>query len=96
MSDHYQMRLSALEDFIPDQMKEQLVINAISLLIALGALAAAVWTLFTGKIGREGIDGLFLVLVCLFLAATFALLPVQALRKGLWKEFRKARKEGSE
>jgi len=76
-------------------MKELIVIHAISLLIAVGALGVAVWTLLSGTIAREGIDGLFLIAVCLFLAGVFAVLPVQAFRKGLWREFLKARKGGS-
>ena len=40
-------------------------------LIALGGMAAAAWVLFTGQIGKQGLDALFLLLVCLLFIAVF-------------------------
>lgn len=55
-------------------------------MIVLGALGVTAWALFTGVLTREGVDGLFLILVCLLIAFTFSLLPVQAIRRGLLRD----------
>lgn len=73
-------------------VREQVVMIAICTLIALGALGVAAWTLLTGQIHGQGVDGLFLLLVCLSLAAAFSLpllrvFPVARLRQ--WIEARR-------
>ncbi len=67
-------------------MWQIVLINALCLLIALGALVVALWTLATGQIQRQGIDALFLILVCLVFAVAFSLAPVRAIREGLLAE----------
>lgn len=66
---------------------QRLIANVISLLIALAALGIAVWVLVSGQIGRQGIDALFLILVCLIMAFAFSLMPLQAWRAGEFREF---------
>lgn len=65
---------------------ELLVLNVVSCLIALGALGVAGWVLVSGQIQRQGIDGLFLFLVCLLIAVAFSLSPIRQIRRGAWRE----------
>jgi hypothetical protein len=60
---------------------EDLTLSAIYLLIALGALAAAVAVLARGQFGATGLDGIFLVIVCLLFAAVFGLIGAQTVRQ---------------
>lgn len=52
-----------------------MILHGISAAVALISLGMAVWTVFSDKF-RGGIDDLFLVLTCLFLALVFSLQPV--------------------
>ena len=70
-------------------MRNQIIFNGLCLAITVGALGIAAWALFTGIIAQQGVDGLFLILVCLLIAFTFSLSPVQAIRQGLLKEIMK-------
>jgi hypothetical protein len=63
-------------------MRQQIVFALLCLLIVLGALGFAGWTLVTGQIYRQGIDALFLVTVCLLIVLMFAPIPVGAFRRG--------------
>jgi len=74
--------------------REDLILLAFCLLIALGSLMVAGWFVISGQVSEQGVDGLFLVVVCLSLAAGFSFVPVQAFRQGLWNELRSARKAG--
>jgi hypothetical protein len=65
-----------------DEMWQEILANAFCVLIALGAVAAAGYSLVSGKASEQGIDGLFLIVVCLVFAALFSILPVQSLRSG--------------
>jgi len=69
-----------------DSTKENLILNAISLVLSIGSLAVAVWVVATGRMLETGIDGLFLVLVCLLLCLVFAINPLLAIRSGLLKQ----------
>lgn len=73
-------------------MREQLIINAICLVIALGSLVVAAGVAATGTVERLGIDGLFAIAVCLLLAAAFSITPLLALRRGLWRQWMETRK----
>jgi cytochrome c oxidase subunit 4 len=55
--------------------KEQLIMNGILALLAVGALAVAGWTAVVNQF-KGGIDDLFLVLVCLLGALLFAINPL--------------------
>ncbi len=68
---------------------QRIALNALCLLLAFGALIGAAWALLTGQAGEQGIDGLFLVLVCLFMALLFSIIPLQAIRQGLLKDLLK-------
>lgn len=70
---------------------EFLILEGASLLIAFGALAIAVWVLVSGQIQRQGIDGLFLFLVCLLIAVAFSVNPIRHFRQELWPELLKRR-----
>ena len=68
---------------------ERIIINALCALIAVVALVVAAWVLISGQIQRQGLDSLFLVLVCLLAVAIFLPTPVEAIRKGLLADLRK-------
>jgi cytochrome c oxidase subunit 4 len=55
--------------------REQLIMNAILALLAVGSLAVAGWTAAVNQF-KGGIDDLFLILVCLLGALLFAINPV--------------------
>lgn len=65
-----------------DMMWQEILANVVCVLVALGAVAAAAWSLISGRAAEQGIDGLFLIIVCLVFAALFSILPVQSLRSG--------------
>jgi len=73
-------------------MSELLIINALCLLIALGALGIALWAVISGQVMNQGLDGLFLVVICLFIAFAFILSPFRELRRGRWRELLKRSK----
>lgn len=52
-----------------------MILHGISAAIALISLGLAIWTVFSDKF-RGGIDNLFLVLTCLFLALVFSIQPI--------------------
>jgi hypothetical protein len=74
--------------------REDVILAACCLLIALGSLGVAAWFVISGRLSEQGVDGLFLLVVCLSLAASFAFVPMQAIRQGLLRELRGARKAG--
>jgi|NGEPerStandDraft_6_1074524.scaffolds.fasta_scaffold03961_2 hypothetical protein len=57
-------------------MWQALVLQTVCGLIALGSIATVAWVLFTGQIGKQGLDALFLLLVCLLFIAIFIPLAV--------------------
>jgi len=72
-------------------MWESIMLNALCLVLALSALGVAVWAVLSGQLFETGIDGLFLVLVCLLLAVVFLLNPLMAIRRGWLRELLKQR-----
>jgi hypothetical protein len=74
------------------EMRQQILVAALCALIVLGSLAAILWVLVTGQIEKQGLDALFLLLVCLLMALIFLPIPLQALRQGVLKDMLK-RKE---
>ncbi|MBZ5526048.1 MAG: hypothetical protein LAP21_27830 [Acidobacteriia bacterium] len=65
-----------------DKMWQEIFANVVCVLVALGSVAAAGYSLVSGKAAEQGIDGLFLIIVCLVFAALFSILPAQSLRSG--------------
>jgi len=63
--------------------REPIALAAICALAALGSLA---WALYVLIAGDMGLDGLFLLIVCITFAAAFGLVTAQTLRKGQLKE----------
>jgi hypothetical protein len=61
--------------------RETPLVCGFCLVVALAALAIAGWTVVTGQIRQQGLDALFLILVCLLLAAAFVIVPFLAYRK---------------
>ena len=59
---------------------EDLILTAFYLLVALGSLAAAAVVIVRGDIGATGLDGIFLLIVCLTFAVVFGLIGVQTIR----------------
>jgi hypothetical protein len=62
-------------------MRERLIINALCLLIAIAAIGVAIWAVLSGQVIREGIDGLFLIVICLLIALAFSVSPMRELRR---------------
>jgi hypothetical protein len=73
-------------------MSGQILVNVLCILIAAGALATAAWALISGQLGEQGIDGLFLVAVCLVIALIFSMIPLEAVRRGGWRNLLKRKK----
>ena len=65
-----------------NKMWQDIFANVLCLLIALGSVAAAAWSVVSGRASEQGVDGLFLVIVCLLFGALFSILPVQFVRSG--------------
>ena len=63
-----------------------LVLQIVCGLIVLGSTATIGWILFTGQIGEQGLDALFLLLVCLLFIAMFLPIPLRAMPPGTWKK----------
>ena len=61
---------------------EQLIIYATCVLISLVSLGVAAWVVISGQIQKQGLDSLFLVIVCLLAVVIFLPTPVEAVRKG--------------
>ena len=72
-----------------ETMKLQILIPVACLLLAVGALAVAVWTLVTGQVAKQGLDALFLILVCLLGAVMFLPFVAQAVRQGVFDDLLK-------
>ena len=66
-----------------------------SLIAALGALAIAGWTVVSGGLRADGLDGLFLIAVSLFIAAAFLFVPFHAWRQGEFGAWTLRRKKES-
>jgi len=73
--------------------RQDIVLNALCLLMVLVAIVVGGWLLVSGRAMREGVDGLFLLSMCLLMAAVFAPIPLQAIRRGDLRELLKARKK---
>jgi len=71
---------------------EDNAVVAIYLLIALGSLAAAIAVLVRGDVGWTGLDGIFLLLVCLLFVAVFGLLGAQSMRQTILADFLERRR----
>jgi hypothetical protein len=67
-------------------MLEALVLPIVCGLIALCSMATIAWILFTGQIGKQGLDALFLLLVCLLFVAIFIPILLRAVRARTWKK----------
>jgi len=67
-------------------MLEAFVLPIVCGLIALGSIATIAWVLFTGQIGKQGLDALFLLLVCLLFVAIFIPILLRAVPARPWKK----------
>ncbi len=72
-------------------MMERILIWVFSGSLALGALAVIAWILVTGQLVRQGLDALFLVVVCMLYAVSFGLRLLRSFRRGDFKELLKQR-----
>jgi hypothetical protein len=71
-----------------DAIKEMLLINVISLVIALVSLGLAIWAVVSDRF-KGGIDDLFLVLAGALLALLFSIPPILTLkRSGVFERLR--------
>jgi hypothetical protein len=76
---------------------EDKALTTIYLLLSVGSLVAAIAVLVRGDLGETGLDGIFLLLVCLLFAAVFGLIGVQDIRRPLlerWRQLRRVRAGG--
>jgi Na+/melibiose symporter-like transporter len=69
-----------------ETMGQRILISAFCLLVCGCGLAVSAWLIATGQIERQGIDALFLLAVALLMAFSFALIPLQEIRRGLLDE----------
>jgi HEAT repeat protein len=65
----------------PAAMRERVARCVLCLVITLGALTVAGWTLLSGALGDQGIDPLFLILVCLLMSVVFSWTSAADLRE---------------
>jgi|GEM_PF-871435 len=71
-----------------DAIKEMLLINVISLLIAVVSLGLAIWAMVSDRF-KGGIDDLFLVLAGTLLALLFSIPPILTIkRSGVFERLR--------
>jgi hypothetical protein len=75
--------------FKTDAKLEELIMIAVSLVVTLASLAVIAWTLFTGQIGEQGLDALFMITICLLMVVVFGAIPFSAWRKGTFKNLLK-------
>ncbi len=64
-------------------MRQDLLINGLCLVLGLGLLGVAAWAVLSGEVAELGIDGLFLLAVCLVFVVAFLPGPLAALGKSL-------------
>ncbi len=76
-------------------MRQQLILTVLCGVMALGAAGVAVWALASGQVWEQGIDGPFLVIVCLLTALVFAPIPFQAVRRTPLRSLLKGRRARS-
>lgn len=65
-----------------DKMWQEIFEDVVCLTVVLGSIAAAGYSLITGRASEQGIDGLFLIIVCLVFVALFSIIPAMSLRSG--------------
>ena len=65
-----------------DKMWQEIFADVLCLLVVLGSVAAAGYSLVSGRAAEQGIDGLFLIIICLTFAALFSIIPAMSLRSG--------------
>ena len=70
---------------------EQIILNALCVLLSIIGLAVAAWVVISGQIQKTGLDALFLVIVCLLAVVIFLPTPIQAIRKGLLGDLQKGK-----
>jgi len=63
-------------------LRRRVASSAVCLLISAAALGVAARVVITGQIARQGVDALFLLVVCLLFAFAFSLPPLQVWRSG--------------
>ena len=63
-------------------LRRRVASSAVCLLISAAALGVAGTVVITGQIARQGIDALFLLVVCLLFAFAFSMPPLQLWRSG--------------
>jgi uncharacterized membrane protein len=66
-------------------MWQDIILNVFCGICGLTAVGVAAWAVISGQISYQGIDGLFLLLVCLLIGLAFSVIPLQAVRKSLLK-----------
>jgi len=81
---------------MPEIKKEIVILNVLLLLLSVGTLAFAAWSVISDQF-RAGTDDLFLLFVCLLLALLFALSPLMwAYQSGLLRNPLKRKQAGEE
>jgi len=63
--------------------RQDRMIHGLCLLLGAGAVGVAGWAVLSGQVARLGIDGLFLLVVCLLFAFSFLWSPLSAIRAAL-------------
>jgi len=60
----------------------EIATDVLCLVLVLGALGAAAWEVVSGRAMEQGVDGLFLVMVCLVIAVLFSFVLLNEIRSG--------------
>jgi len=66
--------------------REPLALTVVCALAGLASFAVALYLLIGGDIAEQGLDALFLLIVCLMFAASFGLVMAKTLRKAQLQE----------
>jgi hypothetical protein len=64
-------------------MRQDHMIHGLCLLLGVGAVGVAGWAVLSGQVARLGVDGLFLLAVCLLFAFAFLWSPLSAIRTAM-------------
>jgi hypothetical protein len=79
MTDRIESRYSSIRRALA--AREEMLLIAVCVLLALGCVATTVWMLLSGAAARQGLDALFVILFCLLVAGAFMIVPLAALAR---------------
>ncbi|HEX7294943.1 MAG TPA: hypothetical protein VF251_04265 [Pyrinomonadaceae bacterium] len=72
-----------------------LAYTCIMVAVAFGAFAFSLWLVISGRLFRDGVDGVFLFAVGLVLGSVFSSVPAISIRQGLLSDVSELWREGT-